>query len=105
MLSLLSDYFNKYFDFQSRTSRRDYWYTFLIIFLLGILFGGINSIYTPETLLIQNTWQFITLIPSLAIATRRLHDTNKSGFWQLLWLIPVFGWIYLIYLLAKPSVD
>ncbi|MBA31195.1 MAG: hypothetical protein CL748_01500 [Chloroflexi bacterium] len=105
MISLLSDYFNKYFDFQTRTNRSDYWMTFLIIFLIGILFGYISSIYTPETLLIQNTWSLITVIPSLAIGSRRLHDTNKSGFWQLLWLIPLFGWAYLIYLLAKPSID
>ena len=105
MINLLSEYFNKYFDFQTRTTRRDYWLTFLLIFLLGILFGILSSIYSPETLLIQKVWSLVTIIPSLAIGSRRLHDTNRSGFWQLLWLVPILGWVVIIYLLSRPSVD
>jgi len=105
MIILLSEYFNKYFDFQTRTNRRDYWITFLLIFLLGVLFGVISSIISPETLLIQNVWNLVTIIPSLALGSRRLHDTNRSGFWQLLWLIPIFGWLVIIYFLSRPSVD
>ncbi|MBL00948.1 MAG: hypothetical protein CL774_00430 [Chloroflexi bacterium] len=105
MIILLTEYFNKYFDFQTRTNRRDYWVTFLLIFLLGILFGIINAYYSPETGLIQNVWSLVTIIPSLALGSRRLHDTNRSGFWQLLWLIPIFGWVVIIYFLSRPSVD
>ncbi len=43
------------------------------------------------------------LLPSLAVGTRRLHDINKSGWLQLLWLIPILGWIFLIYLLAQEG--
>jgi len=105
MIILLTEYFNKYFDFQTRTNRRDYWVTFLLIFLLGILFGIISTFYSPETGLIQSVWNLVTIIPSLALGSRRLHDTNRSGFWQLLWLIPIFGWVVIIYFLSRPSVD
>lgn len=43
------------------------------------------------------------LVPSLAAGSRRLHDTGKSGWLQLLGLIPVVGWIVLIYLTAQPG--
>jgi uncharacterized membrane protein YhaH (DUF805 family) len=43
------------------------------------------------------------LVPLLAVGCRRLHDTNKSGWWQLFWLIPVAGWLVLIIFFAMPS--
>jgi uncharacterized membrane protein YhaH (DUF805 family) len=46
----------------------------------------------------------VTLIPSLAIAARRLHDIGKSGWWQLIGIIPVIGWIWIIVLLATDTV-
>ena len=73
--------------------------------VLAVLFGILSSIYSPETFLIQNVWSLVTIIPSLAIGSRRLHDTNRSGFWQLLWLVPILGWVVIIYLLSRPSVD
>lgn len=42
-------------------------------------------------------------IPSLALGTRRLHDTGKSGWWQLLWIIPIIGWIVIIVFLAQET--
>ncbi|MNF14278.1 Inner membrane protein YhaI [compost metagenome] len=44
-----------------------------------------------------------TLLPSIAAATRRLHDTNRSGWWQLLCLVPIIGGIVLIVFLAQDS--
>jgi uncharacterized membrane protein YhaH (DUF805 family) len=44
------------------------------------------------------------LLPSLAVGARRLHDMGKSGWFQLVWLIPLIGWAVLIYWLVQPSV-
>lgn len=44
-----------------------------------------------------------TLIPSFAVGARRLHDINRSGWWQLLWIIPVIGWIVVIIFLAQEG--
>ncbi len=49
-------------------------------------------------------YSLATLIPSLAIVVRRLHDTGKSGAYIFISLIPVVGWILLIVQLCKPSV-
>jgi uncharacterized membrane protein YhaH (DUF805 family) len=43
------------------------------------------------------------LVPSLAVGARRLHDIGKSGWLQLLGLIPIIGWILLIYWAAQPG--
>ena len=43
------------------------------------------------------------IVPSLALGARRLHDTDKSGWWQLLWLIPIFGWIIIIIFSAQKT--
>ena len=44
-----------------------------------------------------------TLLPSIAAATRRLHDTDRSGWWQLIVLVPVIGWIVLLVFLAQEG--
>ena len=44
-----------------------------------------------------------TLLPSIAAATRRLHDTNRSGWWQLILIVPMIGAIVLIVFLAQGS--
>ena len=41
-------------------------------------------------------WSLFLLTPSLAVGSRRLHDINKSGWWQLLWIVLLVGWIPLI---------
>ena len=44
-----------------------------------------------------------TLLPSIAVGARRLHDTNRSGWWLLLWLVPLVGWIVLIVFFAQEG--
>jgi uncharacterized membrane protein YhaH (DUF805 family) len=43
---------------------------------------------------LQLVWGFLdaTFLPGIAVTARRLHDTDRSGWWQLLWLIPLVGW-------------
>jgi len=48
-------------------------------------------------------FSMVTLLPAVAAGSRRLHDTNKSGWLQLLWLMPVLGWLALLYLLAADD--
>ncbi|MBP3222993.1 MAG: DUF805 domain-containing protein [Actinomycetaceae bacterium] len=70
-------FFKKYATFSGRASRSEFWWSYLattlIGFAVGILTIGVGS----------SLWSLATLIPSLAIAVRRLHDTNRSGWWLL----------------------
>lgn len=88
--------FNKYVDFSGRASRSEYWWFVLFVFLGSIvasLFGH----------LLHLLFALGTLLPSLAAATRRLHDTGRSGWWQLIGLVPLVGWIILIVFLAQEG--
>lgn len=87
--------FNKFATFEGRASRSEYWFFTLFVFITtlvlqvidyGVLgFGVLSTIFT-----------LIALIPGIAVAVRRLHDTDRSGWWYLLVLIPLIGIIVLI---------
>ena len=85
--------FNKYFDFETRSSRKEFWYwqLFRILMFLSITF--VESLGLNGLLFISN---FIFIIPEIAVSIRRLHDINKSGWWILL-TFTIIGIIPLTY--------
>ena len=86
----------KYADFAGIGKRIEFWPFFLINLLINLVL----SVLLP---LIGTIYSLAMLVPSLAAGARRLHDIGKSGWLQLIWLIPVLGWVAMIYLLAQPS--
>lgn len=88
---------DKYADFGGRASRPEFWWFALATFLVGLL---LNILHLGILALLVN---LALLVPSLAVGARRLHDIGKSGWLQLIWLIPFIGWILLIYWLVQPS--
>jgi uncharacterized membrane protein YhaH (DUF805 family) len=89
---------DKYADFSGRASRSEFWYFMLAYFVVAVVLGLLRLNIVALLL------ELGLLIPSLAAGSRRLHDTGKSGWFQLVGLIPVVGWILVIYWLAQPSV-
>ena len=86
---------SKYATFYGRDSRKQYWLWFLSTALIDSLFALIP---------VANAFiSLFLLIPGLAAATRRLHDSGRSGKWLLLLLVLVIGWIWLAILLCLPS--
>ena len=85
----------KYFVFQGRASRSEYWWFQLIVtpsYFISTLFNNdISYLFLGITL--------FTLIPAISAGVRRLHDTNRSGFFLLISLIPFIGGIILLFLL------
>ena len=84
--------FQRYSDFNGRSTRAEYWWWFLFVVLTGIALTLIDmSIGTfwweAEWGLFSVSFKLATLIPSLALGARRLHDINKSAWWLLMWLI------------------
>jgi len=88
--------FQKYADFNGRAKKSEYWWFELFLFLGSLVLGIIGDI-------LPGIFALATILPSLAVGARRLHDINKSGWFQLIWLIPILGWIYMIYLLVQDS--
>ncbi|WP_237066774.1 DUF805 domain-containing protein [Microbulbifer guangxiensis] len=95
------DALNRYADFTGRARRKEYWMFVLVYFVLYIGFSIVDAIF--GTLLFTSLYALALLIPNISITARRLHDIGKSGWWQLLALIPVIGGIVLIVFLVMDS--
>jgi len=87
---------SKYADFNGRAKRPEYWWFVLFLFLLGAITAAVSEV-------LNSIVGLATIIPSLAVGARRLHDINRSGWWQLLWIIPVIGWIVVVIFLAQEG--
>jgi uncharacterized membrane protein YhaH (DUF805 family) len=88
--------FAKYADFNGTASRSEYWWFVLFLIVASLVLSAIGP-------LVSGLFTLGTIVPSIAAATRRLHDTQRSGWWQLIVLVPLLGWIVLIVFLAQES--
>jgi uncharacterized membrane protein YhaH (DUF805 family) len=99
---------NKYATFDGRARRSEYWY-YVLFYTLAILAlivvdrvtGTLNA--DAGIGLLSGLFALGTLVPSLAVAVRRLHDTNRSGWWVLIGAIPIIGDIVLIVFTVQDS--
>ncbi len=97
-----ANFWNHYADFSGRSSRRDYWMTFLINVMAGVILVILTQAAHPFIYL-YGAFGIAVIIPSLAIAVRRLHDIGRSGWWMIVYFVPVVGPIILIVWLATRS--
>ncbi|MBW8816323.1 MAG: DUF805 domain-containing protein [Caulobacterales bacterium] len=96
--------YKRYFDFQGRSARPEYW---LFALWLAILYLGAmlldRMIFHSPVGLFYGVVVLANLIPSLAVGFRRLHDTNRSAWWVLISLVPLVGGIVLIVFNCLPG--
>lgn len=93
-----------YCNFSGRSSRSEYWWYSLFTFILGFIiaiFAGILGENAGNAL--TGIVYLALLLPGLGLTVRRLHDINKSGWWILINLIPLVGWIIMLIWLCKDS--
>ena len=110
MIEATKKMFQNYANFNGRTNRHDFWLAMLGVILLAAAVGfcaGIVAVIirvdiSTITSVIVN---LATIVPLLAMYTRRLHDINKSGAWIFISFIPLVGSIILLVFLCMPSVD
>ncbi|MFT3793207.1 DUF805 domain-containing protein [Flavobacterium sp.] len=95
-------------DFNGRARRKEYWMfvLFYCIFMVvaTMIDGGLGINIGPSPYgYITVAYLLAMIVPSIAVAVRRLHDVGKSGWFILVCLIPVIGSIWLLVLLAKEG--
>jgi uncharacterized membrane protein YhaH (DUF805 family) len=89
------DVLKNYVGFSGRARRTEIWMFFLISMIVSIIISVVESVIGfPGT--ISGLYSLAILLPAIAVGMRRLHDTDRSGWWMLLSLIPFFGAIVLL---------
>jgi len=96
----------KYAIFSGRSRRSEFWYFvlfYLIIYFVLALLDGFTGTFDSDSGmgLLSGLFALALIIPNLSVTVRRLHDTNRSGWWVLLCLVPLIGQIVLIVFMAK----
>jgi uncharacterized membrane protein YhaH (DUF805 family) len=91
----------QYATFEGRARRKEYWFyaLFYLLFLLGLaMVDGLTGTYDADVGLglLSGLYILATIIPSVAVMVRRLHDTNRTGWWVLIGLVPLLGDIVLL---------
>jgi uncharacterized membrane protein YhaH (DUF805 family) len=89
-----------YFNFEGRARRKEYWMFVLFNLIAGVVLAIVDSVLHTRTAsgigIVGSLYSLAVLVPSIAVGARRLHDIGRSGWWQLVGLIPVLGWIVMI---------
>lgn len=98
----------QYADFSGRAQRAEYWFftlfsslAYIVLAILDGLFGLFNL--EAGIGLFSGLYSLAVLIPNLSVLFRRLHDTNRSGWWLLIAFIPLIGAIVLLVFLVQDS--
>jgi uncharacterized membrane protein YhaH (DUF805 family) len=108
--------YRRYAEFEGRSDRKEFWYYVLFYVIVSAIlsvldqtfFGG--SMFYRDGLIgngygnwsvdtdgpLVSIFSLASLIPTISVSVRRLHDINKSGWFFLFWFIPIVGWIFLL---------
>ena len=114
MQTAIRTVFTKYAVFSGRAARSEFWYWILFVVLVSIALSIIDGAFVapiigyeafaPEAAQpLQLLFNLATLLPTLAVTVRRLHDTDRSGWWILLGLIPIIGNLILLWWYIQPG--
>ena len=88
--------FTKYADFKGCASRPEFWWWILFTSIAAMVLRSVSSNLSA-------LFSLATFLPSIAVTARRLHDIDRTGWWQLLYFLPIVGWIVLIIFCVEPT--
>jgi len=100
----------KYKEFEGRAGRSEFWYAYLInvitLFVLGLVDWWLGLFSEEMQMgLLSTMYALAVFLPMLAVKIRRLHDTDHSGWWVFVVLVPVIGWIILLIWLVTEGTE
>ena len=93
--------FSQYVGFSGRARRSEYWYWTLFAVIVGVVAGIISN--AAHTQIISYVASLALFLPGLAVAARRLHDTNRTAWWLLIALVPFVGGVVLLVFMVMDS--
>ncbi len=101
------DYFigafrDKYADFSGRARRAEYWW-FTLVYIIAAIVVLVIDLAVGASFILYLLFIAATFIPGLAMVVRRLHDTNRSGWWYLVTFVPLVGSFILLYFLVTDG--
>lgn len=108
MVEAYKKFWRNYTNFSGRSTVADYWWVVLCQVIIGFVLGFVGGLFgeggVKLVMTLAGLYELACLIPALAICIRRLHDTNKSGWFLLIGLIPFVGGIILLVFMCMGSV-
>ncbi|WP_405429614.1 DUF805 domain-containing protein [Micromonospora sp. NBC_00617] len=107
-IDAIKSVFSQYVGFTGRARRSEYWWFALFSILVGIVTAILDNALGltfegGSTGFIGLVAYLVLLLPSLAVAVRRLHDTDRTGWWLLIGLVPLVGAIVLLVFFVSDS--
>ncbi|MGW0363973.1 DUF805 domain-containing protein [Streptomyces sp. NPDC002990] len=97
-----TDVLKKYADFSGRARRQEFWMFFLFNLAVAVVLLIIDTVIGAN-MIIYGLYLLATLVPTLAVTVRRLHDLGKSGWWYFIAFVPLIGGIWLLVLMATAG--
>lgn len=95
--------FSKYATFEGRAARPEYWWWALCVFLGSFILNVAAVSVSHVVGVLTVIWALATVIPSLAVGVRRLHDIDRSGWWSLIYFVPLVGVLVMLYWFTQPG--
>jgi uncharacterized membrane protein YhaH (DUF805 family) len=106
--------YKRYVDFSGRSQRKEYWlfalFTIVVSLLIDGTLGGSWSVLTglrpaptASGSILGGIFALVNFLPSLAVMVRRLHDTDRSGWWFLILLVPIVGFVIFLYFMVSDG--
>ncbi|MFB8398999.1 DUF805 domain-containing protein [Streptomyces yangpuensis] len=97
-----TDVLKKYATFSGRARRQEYWMFFLFQMAVVIVLAILDAVIGAGSLIV-GLYALATLVPTVALTVRRLHDLGKSGAWYFIAFVPLIGGIWLLVLTATAG--
>ena len=96
--------FQNYANFSGRSNRSEYWWWTLFVVVIYFALNFLGAI-VPLLGIVTSLFGLVTLLPGLALGARRMHDIDQSGWYLLLWLLPIIGWIWFLILACQRGTE
>jgi len=93
----------KYAEFTGRARRTEYWMFFLINLIIAVILVVVEMAVFAGPGVLYGIYMLAILLPALGVTVRRLHDTGRTGWWVLVWLIPIVGPIVILVFMVLDS--